>query len=198
MIDIPRRARRIRKVRDGKAGATAMVAGSKNRLYHNRGTTMFVKRTLAALALTAFMSSHAVAADVSSGLNAETAQKIVQGCIKHAMEKKQSQAIAVVDGGGALLAFIRMDGNPPGVGEFSIQKAVSAARWHSTTERLSLSAINTPGFGNAPGVVTVGGGVSIYSADGKQFLGAIGVSGESSKDDVECANAGIVSAALKY
>jgi uncharacterized protein GlcG (DUF336 family) len=46
-------------------------------------------------------------------------------------------------------------------------------------------------------VVTVPGGVPLWSADGKVRIGAVGVSGEAPTDDAECAEAGVRAAGLR-
>jgi glc operon protein GlcG len=135
-------------------------------------------------------------AQAGTELNAASAQNIIAGCVKHSTTRKQSHAVAVVDGSGGLLAFLRMDGNPPGVGAFALQKAMAVASWRFSTEQMSKSAESTPGFSNAPNVVTVAGGVPIYSPSG-EFLGSVGVSGESPQDDAACAIAGVRAAGLK-
>jgi uncharacterized protein GlcG (DUF336 family) len=89
-----------------------------------------------------------------------------------------------------------MDGNPPGVGDFAMQKAAAAAHWRFSTAAMAASVKETPGFANAPLVVTVPGGIPVFSSDGKQFLGAVGVSGEAAQDDAACAEAGVKAAAL--
>ena len=130
-------------------------------------------------------------------LDARTAQAIVTGCVAHATAKKQSHAIAVVDLGGHLVAALRMDGNGSGIMDFSIAKAKAVAAWGFSTAQMATSARETPGFGQAPHVVTVPGGVPVYSADGKTRLGAVGVSGEAPGDDAACAAAGIAAAGLR-
>jgi uncharacterized protein GlcG (DUF336 family) len=134
-----------------------------------------------------------VGAQTSMSLNAALAQKIVSACVERATQRKQSHAIAIVDNSGALLAFLRMDGNPPGVGDFAVQKAVAVASWRFSTQQMSKAAEATPGFAMAPKVVTVAGGVPIYARSGV-FVGAVGVSGESPQDDTGCAIAGITAA----
>jgi uncharacterized protein GlcG (DUF336 family) len=89
-----------------------------------------------------------------------------------------------------------MDGNAPGIGLFATQKAVAVANWRFSTADMANAARETPGFATAPTVVTVPGGIPIFSADGLTFLGAVGVSGESAADDVACAEAGIKAAGL--
>jgi uncharacterized protein GlcG (DUF336 family) len=89
-----------------------------------------------------------------------------------------------------------MDGNPPGVTQFAMQKATAVAQWQFSTAQMSIAAKETPGFAAAPNVVTVAGGIPVYSADGKQFIGAVGVSGEAPSDDAACAEAGVKAAGL--
>lgn len=130
-------------------------------------------------------------------LDARTAQAIVAGCAAHSTAKKQSHAIAVVDTGGHLVAALRMDGNGSGIMDFSLAKARAVAAWGFSTEQMSTSARETPGFGQAPQVVTVAGGVPVFSGDGRTRLGGVGVSGEAPADDAACATAGIVAAGLR-
>jgi glc operon protein GlcG len=71
------------------------------------------------------------------------------------------------------------------------------AAWGFSTAAMADAAKGTPGFANAPHVVTVAGGVPVYAADGKQRIGAVGVSGEAPADDAACAEAGIRAAGLR-
>jgi glc operon protein GlcG len=130
-------------------------------------------------------------------LDAGAAEAIVHGCAAHALAKKQSEAIVVVDSGGHVVAALRMDGNGSGIFEFAQAKAEAAASWGFSTAQMEQSAKQTPGFANAPHVVTVAGGVPVWSADGKSRIGAVGVSGEAPADDAECAEAGIRAAGLR-
>ena len=98
---------------------------------------------------------------------------------------------------GRLVAALRMDGNGWGIMDFSMAKAVAVAAWGFPTAQMTVAARETPGFAQAPNVVTVAGGVPIYSADGKVRLGGVGASGEDPKDDAACAEAGIRAAGLR-
>ncbi len=129
-------------------------------------------------------------------LSAAAASQIIEGCAVHAKAKRQSHAIAVYDAGGHPVALLRMDGNAPGIIEFAMEKATAVALWHFSTANMAGAAKDTPGFGNAPHVVTVPGGIPVFSADGKQFVGAVGVSGEAPMDDADCAEAGVKAAGL--
>jgi uncharacterized protein GlcG (DUF336 family) len=131
----------------------------------------------------------------ATNITADVALQIINGCVVHAKGKGQSHAIAVYDAGGHPVALLRMDGNQPGVTEFAVQKAEAVASWHFSTAEMAASAKQTPGFANAPHVVTVAGGIPIYSSEG-QYVGAVGVSGEAPEDDTACAEAGVKAAGL--
>jgi uncharacterized protein GlcG (DUF336 family) len=134
---------------------------------------------------------------VAQQLDAHSAEAIVHGCATHAIARKQSHAIVVVDTGGHIAAALRMDGNGSGVFDFAQAKAQAAAAWGFSTAQMAEAAKGTPGFANAPHVVIVPGGVPVFSADGKVRIGAIGVSGEAPADDAACAEAGIKAAGLR-
>ena len=146
-----------------------------------------IKVTALLLTLMSQAPTHVISADVAS--------KIIQGCVAQAKAKMQSHAIAVYDGGGHPVALLRMDGNAPGITDFAMQKADAVAHWHFSTETMAASVKQTPGFANAPHVVTVPGELPVFSVDG-QFIGAVGVSGEAPGDDSACAEAGIKAAGL--
>jgi glc operon protein GlcG len=145
----------------------------------------------------AFLIAGPAEAQSASRLDAKTAQAIVSGCVAHAAGKKQSHAIAVVDTGGHLVAAVRMDGNGSGMMDFALAKAQAVAAWGFPTADMAEAAKGTPGFAFAPHVVTVAGGVPIFSADGKTRLGAAGASGEAPADDAACVAAGIAAAGLR-
>ena len=148
-------------------------------------------------ALALFILGLPAAASAQTALDARTAQTIVAGCAAHATAKQQSHAIAVVDVGGNLVAALRMDGNGSGIMDFSLAKAEAVAAWGFSTAQMEENAKGTPGFANAPHVVTVPGGVPIWSADGRMRIGGIGVSGEAPTDDAACADRGIRAAGLR-
>ena len=149
------------------------------------------------LTLAALASAATAQAQAPPRLNAMTALAIVNGCAAQATGKMQSHAIAVVDTGGHLVAALRMNGNSSGMMDFAIAKAEAVAAWGFSTADMVQGARGTPGFAFAPHVVTVAGGVPIYSADGKILLGAAGASGEAPEDDAACVVAGITAAGLR-
>jgi len=136
-------------------------------------------------------------AQTAPTLDARSAEAIVTGCAADAAAKHQSEAIAVVDTGGHLITALRMDGNGSGIFDFALAKAEAAAAWGFSTAQMIEAAKGTPGFASAPHVVTVPGGVPIWSSDGKLRIGAVGVSGEAPQDDAACAEAGIRAAGFR-
>lgn len=102
--------------------------------------------------------------------------------------------IAVVDGGGNLVAQQRMDDALLVSVGISLNKAYTAVALKMPTHQLAgLSQSGQPLFGihNADGgrIVIFGGGYPIES-DGR-VIGGIGVSGGSVEDDMKCAVAGL-------
>ena len=148
------------------------------------------------LALAILLTSTAASAQTSV-LDARAAQAIIAGCAAHASAKQQSHSIVVVDLGGDPVAALRMDRNGSGTFDFALQKAAAVAAWGFPTSGMEQGAREVPGFARAPHVVTVPGGVPIWSADGKARLGGVGVSGEAPADDAACAEAGIRAAGLR-
>lgn len=153
-------------------------------------------RRLIFLSAVAAIASSALAQSAPV-LDAGAARAIIEGCATHAVAKKQSHAIVVVDTGGHIVAALRMDGNASGIFDFALTKAQAAAAWGFSTEQMLESARGTPGFDRAPGVVIVPGGVPLFSADGSARIGAVGVSGEAPADDAACAEAGVRAAGLR-
>ncbi|MEU8381069.1 heme-binding protein [Streptosporangium sp. NPDC048865] len=101
--------------------------------------------------------------------------------------------VAVVDGGGHLLAFARQDGAILASADIAARKARTAVLTAMTTEQLGREAApGGPLYGievTNGGLVIFGGGIPLAGADGA-IAGAIGVSGGSVEQDVTVARAG--------
>jgi uncharacterized protein GlcG (DUF336 family) len=103
------------------------------------------------------------------------------------------QCIAVVDDGGHLLAFSRMDGGKISSVRVAITKAVSAATRRSPSGPIpsaeDSSLLLSIGLPLATGgtVTPIRGGVPLV-AEG-QVVGGIGVSSGTEQQDVDCAEA---------
>jgi uncharacterized protein GlcG (DUF336 family) len=126
-------------------------------------------------------------------VTAAQARVAIDAAIKKAVEQGTLMDIAVVDAGGNLKAFHRMDGAFLGSIDISIKKAVSARALNMSTFQLGEAA--KPGgelYGievTNSGMVIFGGGELIKSKDGT-IIGAIGVSGSSVANDMAVAQAG--------
>lgn len=126
-------------------------------------------------------------------LTLEDAERIVEAAKKRAVELNTRMDIAVVDAGGNLKAFARMDGAWLGSIDISIRKA-RTARWFdmNTGEIGKLSQPGGPLFGiehSNDGLITFPGGVPLKNGKG-EVVGAIGVSGSSVENDHAVAMAG--------
>lgn len=159
-----------------------------------------------AAVLLALVATTAVAEDaplITRGraqLNLAGAERILAAAKQNAAEKGWKMNIAVVDDGGHLLAFARMDGARPVSATTSITKAVAAATSRQETGPapvggepdvlLSLSLQNAAAASGGK-ITTLKGGVPII-VDG-QIIGAVGVGGGSGEQDAQVAKVGIQS-----
>jgi glc operon protein GlcG len=131
-------------------------------------------------------------------LNLAGADMIVAEVKKKAGEMKLKVNVAVVDDGGHLLAFARMDGARPASGYTAITKAVTAATFRQETGPLptkgepdvllNLSLQNAASSGEGK-LTTLKGGVPVV-VDG-QVIGAVGIGGGTGEQDAEVAKAGV-------
>ena len=129
-------------------------------------------------------------------LTLEDAQKIAAASQAEALANQWAVTISVVDDGGHLLLMHRLDGAPPMSASMSPAKATSAALGKRDT-KVFEDMINNGRFAFLSAPVLEGmleGGVAIM-LDG-QCLGAVGVSGVKSSEDVQIAKAGIAALML--
>ena len=132
---------------------------------------------------------------MADDLTLEAAERIVAAAKKKAVEIKTRMNIAVVDAGGNLKAFARMDGAWLGSIDIAQRKA-RTARWFdmNTGEIGKLSQPGGPLFGiehSNSGLITFPGGIPLKNKKG-EVLGAIGVSGSTVENDHTVAAAGAV------
>jgi uncharacterized protein GlcG (DUF336 family) len=126
-------------------------------------------------------------------ISLEQAQAAVKAAAEKAKAINCKMDIAVVDAGGNLKGFARMDGAWIGSIDISIKKAKTARFFDMATGEIGkLSQPGGPLFQievSNGGLITFPGGVPIKGADGA-IIGAIGVSGSSVENDHACAQAG--------
>lgn len=128
-------------------------------------------------------------------LSFEDAQKVITGAHQHAMANGWRVTVAVVDEGGHLQALGRMDGAPPLSAQIAESKAVGCALWLREGDSLQQIQGERPAFFAAVDrlvrMPVVPGLGSTLIRRGDSVLGAVGVSGARSDEDLECAKAGL-------
>jgi len=124
-------------------------------------------------------------------IDLERAKTAASAALAEARRNSWSMAVAVVDTGGRLVYFEKMDDTQNGSVDVSVAKARSAALFKRPTK--AFQDILSGGAGGLrvlalEGAVPVEGGVPLMS--GEKVIGAIGVSGGTSEEDGRCAEAG--------
>ena len=130
---------------------------------------------------------------VTTDITVAQARAAVDAARTTAEEIDTKMDIAIVDAGGNLKAFLRMDGAWLGSIDISIKKAKTARFFDMPTGEIGkLSQPGGPLFGiehSNDGLITFPGGIPITAPDGT-VIGAIGVSGSSVENDHTVAAAG--------
>jgi uncharacterized protein GlcG (DUF336 family) len=128
-----------------------------------------------------------------SAITLPVATTVIEAATAKAREIGQPMNIAVVDDGGHLVAFVRMDGAIKASIDISIRKARTSILMNQPTS--ALMPLVQPGaelYGlehTAGGMVIFGGGVLLTVDD--VVIGAIGVSAGTVEQDVSVAEAGV-------
>ena len=127
-------------------------------------------------------------------IDLDLALNLIEAAKKKSKEIGVPMVIAVVDGGGNLVAQQRMDGALLVSVDISRNKAYTAVAVKLPTNDLAaVTQSGQPLFGihNADGgrIVIFGGGIPLIRND--EIIGGIGVSGGSVEEDVQCATAGV-------
>ncbi len=122
-------------------------------------------------------------------LTSADVQKMMSACKAEAAKNKWNVSIAIVDDGGFLLGFERMDGAGPKTAEVAEGKARTAGITQRSTKFWEDRLKDRPAFLAFPGNLPIQGGVPIMYQG--ECVGAIGVSGVQSHEDEQIANAGI-------
>lgn len=129
----------------------------------------------------------------TSDISLEQAQAVVAAAVAKAEAIDTKMDVAVVDAGGNLKAFVRMDGAWLGSIDIAIKKAKTARYFDMNTGEIGkLSQPGGPLYNievSNGGLITFPGGVPLKNAAG-EVIGAIGVSGSSVDNDHTVAAAG--------
>lgn len=130
-----------------------------------------------------------------SCITLKQAQAIVDAAIAKSKEIDVKMNIAVVDGGGNLKAFARMDDAWLGSIDIAMKKAKTARFFDMDSGEIGkLSQPGGPLYNievSNGGLISFPGGVPIRDADSGKVIGAIGVSGSCVEDDHTVATVGI-------
>jgi glc operon protein GlcG len=121
----------------------------------------------------------------------ENARKAAAPALAEAEKNHWNVAVAVVDTGGNLVYYEKMDNTQLGSANVAIEKARTAALFKRPTKAFQ-DTVAGGGDGlrvlSLKGVIAVEGGIPLVM-DGK-IVGAIGVSGATSAQDAQCAKTG--------
>ena len=123
----------------------------------------------------------------------EKALSMIQAGHSKALEMDIAVSVAVVDEGGRLVAFGRMDRARPMCVDIAVNKAYTSASFQVPTTQLQAQSgqswfqsmiVSTQGK-----IMAVGGGLPVL--DPPNIIGAVGVSGGTEEQDQECAQAAL-------
>ena len=152
-------------------------------------------KTAVACGLGALLALPASALEMRPILTLDIARKIVEACIAKAQQQGWKMHVAVLDIGGNLKAFARMDDAQLISEEVAMRKAYTAAALPRSTRETAELAYSNPdrrpsGIAFLPRVAGIQGGLPIMTADGVH-IGGVGVSGSTAQSDEACAQAGL-------
>jgi uncharacterized protein GlcG (DUF336 family) len=131
---------------------------------------------------------------MTTALSLAVANRLLAVASERAATLEVLVSVAVVDQGGHLLAFCRMDGAEIAGPTLAVDKAyTSVAQSVPTSELAELAAPGGPLFGlqaNGHGRYVIFAGGLPLRVDGV-IVGGVGVSGASTTDDALCAEAAV-------
>ncbi len=116
-------------------------------------------------------------------------KKMLAACEAEAANNNWAVSISIVDDGGVLLGFARMDGAPNISAEVSLGKARTSAVTRRPSKFFEDRVKERPGFATFPAGTLIQGALPIMHQN--ECVGAIGVSGVQSHEDEQIAAAGV-------
>ena len=102
-------------------------------------------------------------------------KKMLAACEAEAAKNKWAVSIAIIDDGGYLLGFLRMDGAPTISAEVSVGKARTSAMTKRPSKFFEDRVKERPAFSGFPAGILIQGGMPVMHQN--ECVGAIGVSG---------------------
>ena len=151
----------------------------------------FLRPTLVAAALSLASDSDASAQLLDAKvIGMDAARTMMAAAVAEAARNEWPVAIAIVDAAGELILFHKLDGTQSASIDIAIGKASTAARLRRPTKALEDAiASGRMALAAVDGILPLEGGVPIV-VDG-EVIGAIGVSGVTSQQDAQVAEAGV-------
>jgi uncharacterized protein GlcG (DUF336 family) len=122
-------------------------------------------------------------------LTSSDVKKILAACEAEAAKNKWAVSISIVDDGGFLLGFARLDGAAPITAEVATGKARTSAMTKRPSKFFEDRVKERPGFASFPAGILIQGGMPVMHEN--ECVGAIGVSGVQSHEDEQVAQAGV-------
>jgi len=150
-----------------------------------------VKSVIALIALFATTTLAQAPAPYGAPIGVDTAKKVAAAAVAEARKNNWTMCIAIVDPGGNLVYFEKMDGTQTGSVNVSIDKAKSAALFKRPGKAFQdIVAAGGDGLRilELQGAIAIDGGFPLI-IDGK-IVGAIGASGGTSDQDGVTGKAG--------
>lgn len=132
--------------------------------------------------------------EAATDISLDAAQRMIDAAIEKSEELDTKMNIAILDVGGNLKAFARMDGAWLGSIDIALKKAKTSRLFDAPTG--VLGPMTQPGESlwgieeTNDGLVTFPGGLPVRNSEGK-VIGAIGVSGSTVENDQTVAQAGV-------
>jgi uncharacterized protein GlcG (DUF336 family) len=126
---------------------------------------------------------------IKPSLTLSDVKKMLAASEAEAARNKWAVAISIVDEGGHLLGFQRMDGAGPISAEVAIGKAHTSALTKRPSKFFEDRVKDRPAFVSFPAGVLIQGALPIMHQN--ECVGAIGVSGVQSHEDEQIALAGV-------
>lgn len=122
-------------------------------------------------------------------LSTQAAMQACMAAITHAESLNIAISVSVVDRAGLSLAAVRMNHSPLHSPDIAQRKAYTAVSFGKPTKQWQINLAEKQnvlmGLQSEPNFTFLGGGLPIESDH--QILGAIGISGGSEQQDIECA-----------
>ena len=122
-------------------------------------------------------------------ISLDRAQSVIDAAVAEAKKHEWKENVAVVDSGGSLVAFVRMDGAQLAGIAIAEHKARTAVTFRRETKIFETNVNSGLVYQlTLDGILASRGGIPLV--EGGKMIGAIGVSGAIGSQDEVCAKAG--------